>query len=452
LIDTVSASDNKIPEEVRHLILRVDGQRLKERLPSIINTLMSVYGQSASTIVFTDTKSEANSISSTIDTNCGVLHGDLSQTLRESTLHSFRNGKFPCLVATNVAARGLDIPSIDLIIQTQPPTTSETYIHRAGRTGRAGRHGTVITLYSLSRQYQLNHLAKETGVTFQNIDLPTQLNLLKNAMENVFKEMEEVHPDNIRFFQNVVKEYFVQKQQKEGSDSEQVKTKKTKKEEIIKSFASLLAVSTNNKKPICWTPSLLSSNASLVSLKVTAQAELGEKIESSVDLKKALVDHFSKLSQSKTGKSLLFSIPNAVKVPNEKFTYIIDVPVNFVNPLLDLSESDNVLFEHLLQLPEGVQKISSIPNNSFQRRNFGRQGGNNFNGGGGNSFAGRSNFNQGSGGRGGNRSNFNQGSGGKGRNGFYGRSNGGSGGRVGNSFSRGRSSGSNSMPVLGQKF
>jgi len=190
----------------------------------------------------------------------------------------------------------------------------------------------------------------------------------------------------------------------------------------------------------------------LVSLKVTAQAELGEKIESSVDLKKALVDHFSKLSQSKTGKSLLFSIPNAVKVPNEKFTYIIDVPVNFVNPLLDLSESDNVFIEHLLQLPEGVQKISSIPNNSFQRRNFGRQGGNNFNGGGGNSFAGRSNFNQGSGGRGGNRSNFNQGSGGKGRNGFYGRSNGGSGGRVGNSFSRGRSSGSNSMPVLGQKF
>lgn len=60
----------------------------------------------------------------------------------------FKDGKFRVLVATDVASRGLDIPNIDLVIQLEPPKETETYIHRSGRTARAGAHGTCITFYT----------------------------------------------------------------------------------------------------------------------------------------------------------------------------------------------------------------------------------------------------------------------------------------------------------------
>ena len=76
-----------------------------------------------------------------------MIHGDIEQKTREKTLQAFREGKVRCLVATDVAARGLDIPEIDLVIQTAPPSDIDSYIHRSGRTGRAGREGTCICLY-----------------------------------------------------------------------------------------------------------------------------------------------------------------------------------------------------------------------------------------------------------------------------------------------------------------
>ena len=76
-----------------------------------------------------------------------MIHGDIEQKTREKTLQAFRDGKVKCLVATDVAARGLDIPEIDLVIQTAPPSDIDSYIHRSGRTGRAGRTGTCICLY-----------------------------------------------------------------------------------------------------------------------------------------------------------------------------------------------------------------------------------------------------------------------------------------------------------------
>lgn len=76
-----------------------------------------------------------------------ALHGDIPQKQRELTFKAFREGKVKCLVATNVAARGLDIPEVDLIVQLDPPKDIDTYIHRAGRTARAGREGVCITFY-----------------------------------------------------------------------------------------------------------------------------------------------------------------------------------------------------------------------------------------------------------------------------------------------------------------
>ena len=77
------------------------------------------------------------------------MHGDIAQNQREVTMKRFKEGKFRVLVATDVASRGLDIPNVDLVIQLEPPKETETYIHRSGRTARAGASGTCITFYTI---------------------------------------------------------------------------------------------------------------------------------------------------------------------------------------------------------------------------------------------------------------------------------------------------------------
>jgi len=71
-----------------------------------------------------------------------------------------------CLIATNVAARGIDIPETDLIIQLSPPKDLDTYVHRSGRTARAERSGTCITFYQDNQQYRLREISKDTNIKF----------------------------------------------------------------------------------------------------------------------------------------------------------------------------------------------------------------------------------------------------------------------------------------------
>ncbi len=80
-----------------------------------------------------------------------ALHGDIAQFKREKAYHAFKNGSLRCIVATNVAARGLDFPSVDLVVQMCPPMNTEDYIHRAGRTGRAGKKGTCLTFFEKTK-------------------------------------------------------------------------------------------------------------------------------------------------------------------------------------------------------------------------------------------------------------------------------------------------------------
>lgn len=114
-------------------------------------------------------------------TDCQVLHGDIVQAQREITLESFKKNRFSVLVATDVAARGLDIENIDLVVQLKPPLDTETYIHRSGRTGRAGKHGICITMYSKYQLPRLRALEREIGVRFERAGTPQPVDLYKAA-------------------------------------------------------------------------------------------------------------------------------------------------------------------------------------------------------------------------------------------------------------------------------
>ena len=80
--------------------------------------------------------------------SCEAIHGDIQQRIREKTLEKFKRGEIKVLVATDVAARGLDIDDVDVVFNYDVPDETEYYVHRIGRTGRAKRHGVAYTLVS----------------------------------------------------------------------------------------------------------------------------------------------------------------------------------------------------------------------------------------------------------------------------------------------------------------
>ncbi|MBZ0216142.1 MAG: DEAD/DEAH box helicase, partial [Fimbriimonadaceae bacterium] len=95
--------------------------------------------------------------------NAGCLHGDMDQRSRMDMLADFRDGKVALLVASDVAARGLDIPSVSHVINYDVPTHAEDYVHRIGRTGRAGRSGDAITIITRQEKKYLDAILKLTG-------------------------------------------------------------------------------------------------------------------------------------------------------------------------------------------------------------------------------------------------------------------------------------------------
>jgi superfamily II DNA/RNA helicase len=101
----------------------------------------------------------------------GILHGDIPQSTRESVFKSFKKGDLKCIVATNVAARGLDFPEIPIVIQLEPPKFTESYIHRSGRTGRAGKEGMCVTLYDQEQRRLFFKIEKEANIKVQELEI-----------------------------------------------------------------------------------------------------------------------------------------------------------------------------------------------------------------------------------------------------------------------------------------
>lgn len=95
------------------------------------------------------------------------MHGDVSQKQRDATLAAFRAGAFNVLVATDVAARGIDIQDVDLVVQFDPPNDVDTYVHRSGRTGRAGNKGVSVLLFGRNQQHEVVRIEQDLGHGFK---------------------------------------------------------------------------------------------------------------------------------------------------------------------------------------------------------------------------------------------------------------------------------------------
>jgi ATP-dependent RNA helicase RhlE len=132
-----------------------------------VETLVDLLGHDDGlSLVFVRTKRGADRLVQRLsrhDVKAVAMHGDLSQGARERALARFEGGKVKTLVATDVAARGLDLDRITHVINFDPPSDSKDYVHRVGRTGRAGRDGTGITLVLPEQQAEVSHVARHVG-------------------------------------------------------------------------------------------------------------------------------------------------------------------------------------------------------------------------------------------------------------------------------------------------
>ncbi|KAG2284383.1 hypothetical protein Bca52824_055603 [Brassica carinata] len=191
-IDLVGNDKMKASNSVRHIALPCSKQAMSRLIPDII----SLYSSGGSTIIFTETKDQASELSGLLP-GARALHGDIQQSQREITLAGFRKGKFSTLVATNVAARGLDINDVQLIIQCEPPRDVEDYIHRSGRTGRAGNTGVAVTLYD-SRKSGVSRIEKQAGIKFEHVSAPQPNDIAKavgmEAAEKITQVCDTVVP------------------------------------------------------------------------------------------------------------------------------------------------------------------------------------------------------------------------------------------------------------------
>jgi len=148
------------PSEIEHRFVSVTAETKVETLVEHLR------GQEGLTLVFVRTKRGADRLASKL-TRHGVraeaMHGDLSQRARERALDRFEKGRVPVLVATDVAARGLDIDDIEHVINYDPPEEDTGYLHRTGRTGRAGRDGVAITFVLPEQQDEASRVANRLG-------------------------------------------------------------------------------------------------------------------------------------------------------------------------------------------------------------------------------------------------------------------------------------------------
>jgi ATP-dependent RNA helicase DeaD len=181
---TIQSEHLTVPQ-IRQIYYEVGGRDKFEVLGRVLDFEMP-----SSAIIFCRTKSEVDSLGERLIARAfpaETLHGDLSQIQRDRVMQRFRTGQVELLVATDVAARGLDIEHVSHVINYDIPLDPEVYVHRIGRTGRAGRTGCAVTLVTPRERRQLGTIERLTGARIQRMRLPTISDVIARRRES-FKE------------------------------------------------------------------------------------------------------------------------------------------------------------------------------------------------------------------------------------------------------------------------
>jgi superfamily II DNA/RNA helicase len=168
-IDIAPAKETR-PDITQHALFADNGNHKERMLDALLRET-----DVEQALVFTTTKRSAAELSTALQGKgfaAGALHGDMHQRERTHTLQRLRDGRMRVLVATDVAARGIDVPGINLVVNYDAPQQSEDYLHRIGRTGRAGRAGVAVTFLGRGERHLVKSLARSTGSNLSLMVIP----------------------------------------------------------------------------------------------------------------------------------------------------------------------------------------------------------------------------------------------------------------------------------------
>ena len=163
-------SEGEQHEDILHRVYMIPSRR---RFEGLVNILLWEHPKRS--LIFCHTRMESIEIAQRLQDegfNAAALHGDMTQRERNAVLASFKSGSMPCLVATNVAARGLDVQGVTHVIQLGLPDDRETFVHRSGRTGRAGNEGTNLILLSPVEAGRFRAMLRTTQMKVEWQDVP----------------------------------------------------------------------------------------------------------------------------------------------------------------------------------------------------------------------------------------------------------------------------------------
>ncbi len=184
---------NSGAKNIEHHIYNVSSRNKYEALKRIADFNPNIYG-----IVFCRTKRHTKDIANKFMAegyNADAIHGDLSQNQRDEVMQRFRNKSLQILIATDVAARGLDVDDITHVINYSLPDDPEVYIHRSGRTARAGKSGISIAISNESERRKIKSIEKKGGIKFLNKEVPTGVEICSNQLYKMIDKIENVEVD-----------------------------------------------------------------------------------------------------------------------------------------------------------------------------------------------------------------------------------------------------------------
>ena len=190
------------PAEVIIRTQKADASRIRQRhilLPhhqklGALLRVLEAHGPGG-VIIFARTKAVTVTVAEALDAEgmaCAVLNGDVPQSLRERTVERLKQGKVDVLVATDVAARGLDVDRIGLVINYDAPFDSEAYVHRIGRTGRAGREGDAILFLSHRERRLLHSLERAVGSAIEAMEVPSDAEINQQRLDNLQQQLNDL--------------------------------------------------------------------------------------------------------------------------------------------------------------------------------------------------------------------------------------------------------------------
>ena len=206
--EIVVGSRNEGAEHVNHIYYMVNAKDKYLALKRLVDYYPRIFA-----IIFCRTKMETQEVADKLirdGYNAESLHGDLSQQQRDLTMQKFRQHTVQLLVATDVAARGLDVDDLTHVINYGLPDDIENYTHRSGRTGRAGKKGTSLSIVHIREKHKIRNIEKEIGKQFEQGTIPTAQEICKKQLYKVMDEIvkTDVDDEEIAPFMQDIKRYF----------------------------------------------------------------------------------------------------------------------------------------------------------------------------------------------------------------------------------------------------